>query len=67
MNSTMVMHTHYNFVMVAVSVLISVLSAYAALDLAERVTTTRGWARTAWLIAGASHGTRYLVNALAIR
>jgi two-component system, sensor histidine kinase and response regulator len=43
----------YDFQLVAASVLIAFLAAYAALDLAGRVTATRGLARLIWLICGA--------------
>ncbi|MEO8735085.1 MAG: response regulator [Edaphobacter sp.] len=43
----------YDFRLVAVSVLIAVLAAYAALDLAGRVTAARGIARFLWLSGGA--------------
>src|SRR5271154_5059440 len=44
----------YNYRLVAVSVLIAVLAAYAALDLAARVTAAQGRARFAWLTGGAA-------------
>ena len=47
------MSGHYDPVFVAVSILIAVLSAYAALDLAGRVTTNRGRSSLAWLGSGA--------------
>ena len=43
----------YDYRLVAVSVLIAIFAAYAALDLAGRVTAARGAARIAWLIGGA--------------
>src|SRR5467141_3862348 len=43
----------YNYALVALSVLIAVFAAYAALDLAGRVTAARGMARFAWLSGGA--------------
>ena len=43
----------YNYGLVAVSVLIAILAAYAALELAGRVTATRGVARFVWLCGGA--------------
>jgi len=43
----------YNPWLVALSVVIAVLAAGAALDLAARVTATRGKARAAWLAGGA--------------
>jgi len=44
----------YDPLVVVLSVLIAVLGAYAALDLAERVTAARGAVRLAWLISGAT-------------
>ena len=44
---------HYNYALVAVSVLIAIFAAYAALDLAGRVTAARGISRIAWLTGGA--------------
>ncbi len=44
----------YNYGMVAVSVLIAILAAYAALELAGRVTATRGFTKCVWLCGGAS-------------
>src|ERR1700691_4019964 len=49
-----VLAAHYDYVMVVVSVCIAMLSAYAALDLAERVTHGKGSARTLWLSCGAT-------------
>src|SRR5260370_14513200 len=43
----------YDYRMVVVSVLIAIFAAYAALDLAGRVTAARGVARFAWLSGGA--------------
>jgi PAS domain S-box-containing protein len=44
---------YYDYRLVGLSVLIAVLAAYAALDLAGRVTTARGNARRMWLTGGA--------------
>ena len=44
----------YNRALVALSVVIAILSSYAALDLAGRVTSTRGRARYLWLSGGAT-------------
>ena len=44
---------HYDFKLVTLSVLIAVLAAGAALDLASRVTAARGWFRSLWLAGGA--------------
>lgn len=43
----------YDYRLVALSVLIAILAAYAGLDLAGRVTAARGFARIAWLHCGA--------------
>ena len=43
----------YDFILVALSVIIAVLASYAALDLAGRVTSARGRARLLWLSGGA--------------
>ena len=43
----------YDYRLVALSVFISLLAAYAALDLAGRVTTSRGVPRLVWLCGGA--------------
>jgi two-component system sensor histidine kinase/response regulator len=43
----------YDYRLVALSIVIAVLAAYAALDLSGRVTVTRGKARAAWLCGGA--------------
>jgi two-component system, sensor histidine kinase and response regulator len=44
----------YDYRLVALSVFIAILAAYAALDLAGRVTSSKGRARFAWLVGGAS-------------
>jgi PAS domain S-box-containing protein len=43
----------YNYWLVALSFAIAILTSYAAVDLAARVTTNRGSARFAWLSGGA--------------
>ena len=43
----------YDFRLVALSVFIAILAAYAALDLAGRVTAAQGSVRSAWLFGGA--------------
>ena len=43
----------YDFLLVALSVLIAILASYAALDLAGRVTSARDKARLLWLSGGA--------------
>jgi PAS domain S-box-containing protein len=47
------MATSYNYYLVALSVVISTLASYAALDLAGRVTAAQGRLRLAWLAGGA--------------
>jgi PAS domain S-box-containing protein len=49
-----VLASYYDGRLVALSVLIAVLAAYAALDLGGRVTASAGRRRFAWLIGGAS-------------
>ncbi len=44
----------YDYILVALSVLIAILASYAALDLAGRVTSAQGKARLLWLNGGAS-------------
>jgi hypothetical protein len=44
----------YNYQLVALSVLVSMLAAWAALDLAGRVTAAQGGIRLAWLLAGST-------------
>src|SRR6266849_2196831 len=50
------MITSYDDRLVALSVLIAIFAAYAALDLAGRTTAARGRVRLAWLIGGAAMG-----------
>jgi two-component system sensor histidine kinase/response regulator len=51
--SGVVLADSYDYRLVALSVLIAVFAAYAALDLGGRVTSARGGARVAWLSGGA--------------
>ena len=44
----------YNYGLVVLSVLISIIASYAALDLAGRVTSARGRSRLLWLTGGAT-------------
>jgi PAS domain S-box-containing protein len=53
MQSRVMLSGYYDYRLVALSVLIAILAAYAALDLAGRVTTARGNARRLWLGGGA--------------
>jgi signal transduction histidine kinase len=48
------MTASYNYTFVALSVFIGMSAAYAALDLAARITTTSGWRRSTWLMGGAA-------------
>ena len=54
MNSMTVLGGNYDYRLVALSVVFAVLASYAALDLAGRVTSSRGGARSVWLSAGAA-------------
>ena len=54
MPSTTVLAGSYDYRLVLLSVLISMLAAYAALDLAGRVNATRGRVRLIWLGGGAA-------------
>jgi PAS domain S-box-containing protein len=53
MTAPVLLSGHYDYRLVVLSVFIAVLAAYAALDLAARVTTARGHARLIWLCGGA--------------
>ncbi|QHN04967.1 response regulator [Granulicella sp. WH15] len=44
---------HYDYRLVALSILVAICAAYAALDLAGRVTASHGFAKLVWLIGGA--------------
>src|SRR5882724_2328679 len=44
----------YDYVLVALSVVIAIMAAYAALDLSRRVTAARGRTRLVWLVGGAT-------------
>ena len=46
--------TAYDFNLVILSVVIAIFSAYTAIDLTERISTTHRYASLGWLIAGAS-------------
>src|SRR5579859_1105645 len=50
----LVMLGYYDTRLVALSVFIAVVASYAALDLAGRVTSARGWVRYLWLSGGAT-------------
>jgi len=52
-NSDTVIVGWYDYRLVALSIAIAILAAYAALDLGGRVTSARGGARLAWLSGGA--------------
>jgi methyl-accepting chemotaxis protein PixJ len=53
-SSDLVLVGSYDYRLVALSVLISILAAYAAHDLAARVTVAHGGARLPWLLGGAT-------------
>lgn len=48
------MHGVYDLELVALSVVIAMFAAYAALDLAGRVTAAQKWSRFFWLVGGAT-------------
>jgi two-component system, sensor histidine kinase and response regulator len=48
-SATLIMTAAYDHYLVVLSVLISILGAYAAIHLSERVKAARGWAWLAWL------------------
>jgi PAS domain S-box-containing protein len=52
-SSEVAMPGSYNYGLVALSVVIGVFASYCVLDLAGRVTSARGWIRSAWLAGGA--------------
>ncbi len=54
MNSTNVLSVTYDYKLVALSVALAMFASYAALDLAGRVTFSKGRVRAAWLSAGAA-------------
>src|SRR5205807_7661617 len=53
MNTLIVIPTSYAYRLVALSEVIAIFASYVALDLAGRVTATRGFARMTWLVGGA--------------
>jgi two-component system sensor histidine kinase/response regulator len=53
MDQNVVLAGSYNYGLVTVSVFIAIFAAYAALELADRVRSTRGAARVVWLGGGA--------------
>ena len=54
LGTTLPLIGHYDYRLVALSVLIAILAAYSAHDLAGRVTSARGWASLSWLCGGAA-------------
>jgi len=54
MTSDFVMVGSYNDRLVALSVMVSILAAYAARDLSGRVRDARGWTWLGWLVGGAT-------------
>jgi PAS domain S-box-containing protein len=53
MGSSAVLSCSYDYRLVALSILISIVASYAVLDLAERLTALRGWPRLVCLGSGA--------------
>src|ERR1700674_4594427 len=53
-SSGVVITGSYNYGLVALSVLICMSASYAAFDLGGRITAARGWARSGWLVGGAT-------------
>jgi two-component system sensor histidine kinase/response regulator len=53
-STTAVLVGTYDSRLVGLSIVISICASYAALDLASRVTATRGWTQRAWLGGGAT-------------
>jgi PAS domain S-box-containing protein len=53
MSEMTVIPASYNWWLVGLSVAIAIAAAFAVLDLAGRITATRGWERKAWLVGGA--------------
>jgi diguanylate cyclase (GGDEF)-like protein/PAS domain S-box-containing protein len=54
MNPAMMLRGSYDYGLVTLSVVLAIAASYAALDLAGRVSSSRGRARAIWLTAGAS-------------
>lgn len=54
MHDAVLLTGHYDHFLLALSILISVLAAYAALNLAGRVTMSRGGWRKSWLLGGST-------------
>jgi diguanylate cyclase (GGDEF)-like protein/PAS domain S-box-containing protein len=54
MNTLVKIPATYDYRLVALSVIIAIFAAYTALDMAGRVTATRGVSRLKWLIGGAT-------------
>src|SRR5579871_3159722 len=48
------LHGTYDLRLVALSVILAIAASYAALDLAGRIASARGWVRATWLICGAA-------------
>ena len=54
MNIPTAIPASYDYRLVTLSVAIAIFASYVALDLAGRVTATRGYARLMWLVGGAT-------------
>jgi hypothetical protein len=50
----MIMNVAYDYRLVVLSVLLATVAAYAALELAGRLTAARGWPRVLWLAGGST-------------
>ena len=53
-SSDLVMVGHYNYGLVALSILIAMMGSYATIELAARVMATQGGSRLSWRIGGAT-------------
>src|SRR3982751_4256140 len=49
----MIVHSNYDFYLVALSFAVACLASYTALDLGTRITASTGWARAVWLATAA--------------
>jgi diguanylate cyclase (GGDEF)-like protein/PAS domain S-box-containing protein len=54
MNSMTIANGSYDYRLVMLSIVLAMFASYAALDLAGRVTSARGWVRAIWLSGGAA-------------
>jgi diguanylate cyclase (GGDEF)-like protein/PAS domain S-box-containing protein len=54
MNSMTIANGSYDYRLLMLSIVLAMFASYAALDLAGRVTSARGWVRAFWLSGGAA-------------